>query len=147
MRSSLSTEAHSSEDATGESCQGSGSGAAARMVFEVHTREIGRVVMVEAAGRFTLTDGRTQLRDVIHVFASSGTKRFILNLARVEFIDSYGIGELARSFSVVRQAGGALKLASVSPRVLEVLAISRLNTIFDIYPDDHAAFEAFAHQG
>lgn len=99
--------------------------------------------MIEAVGRFTLTDGRTKLRDVIHVTAAAGAKRYILNLARVEFIDSYGIGELARSYSVVRQTGGAMKLVSVNPKVSEVLAISRLNTIFDMYPDENAALQAF----
>jgi anti-sigma B factor antagonist len=113
------------------------------MSFEVHRREIGRVVVIEAAGRLTLTDGRTKLRDVIHVTAANGAKLFILNLTRVEFIDSYGVGELARSYSVVRQAGGTIKLAALSPKVSEILAISRLNTIFDIFPDENAALQAF----
>jgi anti-sigma B factor antagonist len=113
------------------------------MAFEIQTKTAGRVVVIEAAGRFTLTEGRTKLRDVIHVAAAGGAKRFVLNLAQVEFIDSYGVGELARSYSVVRQAAGVLKLSAVNPKVLEVLAISRLNTIFDIYGDDYAALKAF----
>jgi len=68
------------------------------MGFQVHTRETGRVVVVEAVGKLTLTDGAIELRDIIHVFAANGTTRFVLNLARVEFIDSYGIGELVRSY-------------------------------------------------
>jgi anti-sigma B factor antagonist len=87
------------------------------MGFQVHTREVDRVVVVEAVGRLTLTDGHTRLRDLIHVSTGSGIKKFILNLARVEFIDSYGIGELVRSYSVVRQAGGEMKLSGVSQRV------------------------------
>jgi anti-sigma B factor antagonist len=113
------------------------------MAFQLHTREIGRVVVVEAVGRLTLTDGHTSLRDLIHVFTGNGTKRFILNLARVELIDSYGIGELARSYSVVRQAGGEMKLAAVNQKVLEVLEISRLSTIFEIYSEEGAALQAF----
>jgi anti-sigma B factor antagonist len=116
------------------------------MAFEVHTREVGSVVVIDAVGRLTLTDGQTKLRDVIHVSAGSGTKRFILNLARVDFIDSYGIGELARSYSVVRQTGGAMKLADVNQRVLDVLEISRLNTIFEIYAEEGAALRAFGQQ-
>jgi anti-sigma B factor antagonist len=111
--------------------------------FQVHTREIGRAVVIEAVGRFTLIDGHTRLRDVIHVFAANGTKRFVLNLARVDAIDSYGIGELARCYSVVRQAGGEMKLASLSQRVLEVLQISRLNTIFEIHSGEEAALHSF----
>jgi len=111
--------------------------------FQVNTREVGKVVVMEAVGRLTLTDGHTKLRDVIHVSAGSGSKRFILNLARVETIDSYGIGELARCYSAVRQAGGEVKLAGVSQKVLEVLEISRLNTFFDICADEAAALRTF----
>ena len=73
------------------------------MTFQLHTREIDRVVVVEAVGRLTLTDGHTKLRDLIHVLTGEGAKKFVLNLAQTEFIDSYGIGELVRSYSVVRQ--------------------------------------------
>ncbi len=113
------------------------------MGFQLQTREVGRVVVIEAAGRLTLTDGHTQLRDLIHVFSGYGSKKFILNLARVEYIDSYGIGELARSYSVVRQAGGEMKLAAVNEKILDLLKISRLNTFFDIQAGEDAALRAF----
>lgn len=113
------------------------------MGFQLDTREIGSVIVVEAAGRFTLTDGRTKLRDLVHVFTGYGAKKFILTLARVELIDSYGIGELVRSYSVVRQLGGEIKLANVNQRVLDVLMISRLNTLFEICSGEDAALQAF----
>lgn len=113
------------------------------MGLQLETREIGRVIVVEAAGKFTLTDGRTKLRDLVHVFTSSGRKKFILTLARVEVIDSYGVGELVRSHAVIRQIGGEMKLASVNQRVLDVLMISRLNTLFEICPGEDAAVQAF----
>ena len=117
------------------------------MGFQLHTREINHVVVVEAVGKLTLTDGHTKLRDLILVFTGSGAKRFILNLARVEFIDSYGVGELARSYSVVRQTGGEIKLAEVNGRVLEVLNISQLNRIFEIHSGEHTALQAFGQRG
>src|SRR5690242_19317501 len=98
------------------------------MGFQLTTRQIGRVVIIEAAGRLTLTDGHTKLRDQIHVSTGYGTRKFVLNLQRVEHIDSYGIGELVRSYSVIRQMAGEMKLAGVNERVSEVLKISRLNT-------------------
>jgi anti-sigma B factor antagonist len=113
------------------------------MGFQVHTREIGLALMIEAVGKLTLTDGHTKLRDAIHVSTANGKKRFVLNLAGIEMIDSYGIGELARCYSVVRQAGGELKFAAVSNRVLDVLHVSHLNTIFEIYPEEAAALQAF----
>jgi anti-sigma B factor antagonist len=116
------------------------------MGFQLHTRQIGRVVVVEAAGRLTLTDGHTKLRDLIHVSTGEGAKKFILNLAQVEYIDSYGVGELVRSYSVIRQTGGELKLAYVSQKVLDVLEISHLNRIFEIYADEGAALQAFGQR-
>jgi anti-sigma B factor antagonist len=102
------------------------------MGFQLGTREIGRVIVVEAVGRFTLADGQTKLRDLIHVFTGYGARKFVLTLARVEVIDSYGVGELVRSYSVVRQMGGEIKLAGVNQKVLDVLSVCRLNTFFEI---------------
>jgi anti-sigma B factor antagonist len=112
------------------------------MGLQLDAREVDRVIVVEAAGRLTLTDGHTKLRDLIHVHTGDGAKKFVLNLARLEFVDSYGIGELARSYSVVRRAGGDIK-ASVSRRVLEILEISRLTTVFEIHPEESAALKSF----
>ncbi|MFZ0738461.1 MAG: STAS domain-containing protein [Candidatus Acidiferrales bacterium] len=116
------------------------------MGFQLETRTIERVVVVEAVGRLTLTDGHTKLRDLIHVLIGDGAKKFILNLERVEFIDSYGIGELARCYSVVRQMGGAMKLGGVNQKVLDLLTMSKLNTIFEIYAGESAALQAFGHR-
>jgi len=113
------------------------------MGFQLDTREIGPVVVVEAVGRFTLTDGQTKLRDLIHVFTGYGARKFILTLARVELIDSYGVGELVRSYSVVRQMGGEIKLAGVNQKVLDVLNVCRLNTFFEICPGEDAALQTF----
>jgi anti-sigma B factor antagonist len=111
--------------------------------FELQTRRVERIVVVEAVGRLTLTDGHTKLRDLIHVSTGEGAKKFILNLARVEYIDSYGVGELVRSYSVIRQTGGELKLACVNQKVLDVLEISRLSRIFEIYAEEVAALQSF----
>jgi anti-sigma B factor antagonist len=114
------------------------------MGFQLDAEEVDGVVVVKAAGRLTLIDGHTKLRDLAHVFTGAGAKKFVLNLAQVEFVDSYGVGELARCYSVVRRAGGDMKLASVNVKVLGVLEISRLTTVFQIYPDEGAAVESFA---
>lgn len=113
------------------------------MSFQIRTREVGRLTVIEAVGRLTLTDGHTRLRDQLHVSTGGGAKRFILNLEGVEFIDSYGIGELVRCYSVVRQAGGEMKLAGVQKKVLNILEISHLTAIFEIFPGEQAAVQAF----
>ena len=113
------------------------------MGFQISTRELDRIIVVDMAGRLTLSDSRTQLRDLIHVFSGNGHKRFLLNLAGVDFVDSDGMGELVRCYSTIRQRGGEMKLVHVHERVQNLLQITRLNTLFEIYSEEQVALQAF----
>jgi anti-sigma B factor antagonist len=113
------------------------------MGFQVSARELDRIVIVDVLGRLTLSDSRTQLRDLIHVFTGNGRKRFLINLAGVDFVDSDGLGELTRCYSIVRQAGGDMKLVHVHQRVQALLQLTRLINLFQIHTDEHAAVQAF----
>lgn len=113
------------------------------MGFQITTREFDRIIVVNAVGKLTFHDSRTQLRDLIHVLSNNGHKKFLLNLAGVEYMDSDGMGELVRCYSVVRQKGGEMKLAQVSKRVADLLQITRLNTLFEIYSEEQVALRAF----
>ena len=113
------------------------------MAIQVEVREVGRIVIVDVVGRMTLNDGRTRLRDLIHVFTGNGRKKFLLNLAGVEFVDSDGLGELTRCYSVVRQVGGEMKLVHVHPRVQALLELTRIVNLFEIHSAEYAALEAF----
>ena len=111
--------------------------------FQVTTREVGGIIVVDAVGRLTLSDSRTQLRDLIHVFCGNGHKKFLLNLAGVDFMDSDGMGELVRCYSIVRQGSGEMKLVQVNQKVQELLQVTRLNTLFEIYGEERVALQAF----
>jgi anti-sigma B factor antagonist len=113
------------------------------MGFQVSTREVGRIIVLDAAGRLTLGAGGTKLGDSVNVFVSSGHKKFLLNLAGVHFIDSYGIGELVRCYSVIRRMGGEMKLVRVNQSVLDLLQITRLDTLFDIHSEELIALREF----
>ena len=113
------------------------------MGFQVAAREVNRVIVVDVVGRLTLTDGRTQLRDLVHVFTSNGHKKFLINIEDVDFVDSNGLGELTRCFCSVRQAGGDMKLVHVNARVQGLLEMTRINNLFEIHTEEHAALEAF----
>jgi len=113
------------------------------MGFQVSTRELDRIIVVDAVGRLTLSDSRTRLRDLIHVLSGNGHKKFLLNLAGVDFMDSDGMGELVRCYSVVRQRGGEMKLVQVNKKVQDLLQITRLNTLFEIYSEEQVALQAF----
>ena len=113
------------------------------MGFQITTREFDRIIVVNAVGKLTFHDSRTQLRDLIHVLSNNGHKKFLLNLAGVEYMDSDGMGELVRCYTVVRHKGGEMKLAQVSKRVADLLEITRLNTLFEIYSEEQVALRAF----
>ncbi|HEX6906432.1 MAG TPA: STAS domain-containing protein [Terriglobales bacterium] len=113
------------------------------MPFQVEARELDRIVVVDCVGRLTLGDGRTQLRDLVHVFTGNGRKKFLINLAGVDFVDSDGLGELTRCYSIVRQAGGEMKLVHVHQRVQALLELTRLINLFEIHHAEHSALQAF----
>jgi len=113
------------------------------MPFQVEARELDRIVVVDCVGRLTLGDGRTQLRDLVHVFTGNGRKKFLINLAGVDFVDSDGLGELTRCYSIVRQAGGEMKLVHVHQRVQALLELTRLVKLFEIHYAEHSALQAF----
>lgn len=113
------------------------------MGFQVATRELDRIIVVDVVGRLTLSDNRTQLRDLVHVFTGNGRKKFLINLAGVDFVDSDGLGELTRCYSIVRQVGGEMKLVHVHKKVQALLELTRLINLFEIHSEERAALQAF----
>ncbi|HJY88002.1 MAG TPA: STAS domain-containing protein [Candidatus Acidoferrales bacterium] len=113
------------------------------MSFKAHARELGDVAIIDASGSLTLGSGGTALRDLVHVLASKGQKKFLLNLREVDFIDSFGIGELARCYATVRMRGGQLKLVHLAQRVQDLLQITKLHTLFEIHTDEQTALGGF----
>jgi len=113
------------------------------MGLHITTREFGRVIVVDVVGKLTISESRTQLRDLIHVLSGTGHKRFLLNLAGVDYVDSDGMGELVRCYSTVRQRGGEMKLVQVNKRVADLLQITRLNTLFEIHSEEQIALHSF----
>jgi anti-sigma B factor antagonist len=107
------------------------------------TREVSHVTIVDINGRITLGEETGQLRDAVRNLIAAGKKKIVLNLAHVDFIDSSGVGELVSSFTAVRNAGGDLKLFSLSKKVQDVLNVTKLYTIFDIKDDEFTAVKSF----
>ena len=113
------------------------------MSVKVSTRQVGKVTVVEAAGRITAGEAVTSLRDTIRTLASSGHKRLLLNLAEISYIDSSGIGELVAGFTTLSHQGGAMKLLKLSKRVEDVLKMTKLYTVFEVYDDEAKAVASF----
>jgi anti-sigma B factor antagonist len=109
----------------------------------ITTREVSHVTIVDINGRITLGDETGQLRDTVRNLVAAGKKKIILNLARVDYIDSSGVGELVGSFTTVRNAGGELKLLNLTQKVHDVLHVTKLYTVFDIKDDEFTAVKSF----
>jgi len=109
----------------------------------ITTREVSHVTILDLTGRITLGDETGQLRDTVRQLISAGKKKIVLNLAQIDYIDSSGVGELVSSFTAVRNAGGELKLYSLSKKVHDILQVTKLYTVFDIKDDEFTAVKSF----
>jgi anti-sigma B factor antagonist len=105
---------------------------------------VGDVTVIDCAGRITLGEGSSTLRDAIRDLVGKGNKKILLNLAEISYIDSSGIGELVSSFTSVSNAGGSLKLLKLTKRVQDLLQITKLYTVFEVFDDEAAAIRSFA---
>lgn len=105
---------------------------------------IGDVTVVDAAGRITLGENTTSFRNVIHQLTAGGRKKILVNLADVTYIDSSGIGELIAAFTTVKHQGGAVKLLSPTKRVYDLLHITKIYTVFEVFDDRAKAVSSFS---
>jgi anti-sigma B factor antagonist len=111
--------------------------------MKASTRQLDGVTVVDFSGRITLGEGSVVLRDTIRDLLSKGSKKILLNLGDVTYIDSSGIGELVSAFTTVRNGGGELKLLNLTKKVHDLLQITKLYTVFDIKDDEASAIAAF----
>lgn len=100
--------------------------------------------MIDVAGRITLGEGSSALREALRDLVGKNQKKILLNLGDVTYIDSSGIGELVSGFTTVTNSGGSLKLLNLNKRVKDLLQITKLYTVFDVHEDEAAAIRSFA---
>jgi anti-sigma B factor antagonist len=106
-------------------------------------REAGPVTIVDLSGRIALGEGSALLRKTVRDLLDSGQSRILLNLGDVNYIDSSGIGELVSGFTAVRNRSGELKLLNLTKKVHDLLQLTKLFTVFDVYSDESTAVRSF----
>ena len=106
-------------------------------------RDAGKVTVVDLSGRITLGDGSALLRKTIRGLLDDQRTKILLNLADVDYIDSSGIGELVSGFTAVKNRSGELKLLHLTKKVRDLLQITKLYTVFDVYSDEATALRSF----
>jgi anti-sigma B factor antagonist len=113
------------------------------MSMKFKTRQVDGVTVLDLSGKITLGEGSVTLRDAIKDTLAKGQSKILLNMADISYIDSSGLGELVSAFTTVKNAGGELKLLSLTKKVKDVLQITKLYTVFDIKDDEAAAISSF----
>ena len=112
--------------------------------MEIHTRTVGDVHVLDISGKITLGEATANIRHTISDLLVNGGKKIVLNLTDVNYIDSSGIGELVRTYTTVTNEGKELKLLNLTNKVRELLVITKLLTVFQVYENEHAAVTSFA---
>jgi anti-sigma B factor antagonist len=114
------------------------------MSIKLNTRQVGDVTVMDLAGRITLGEGSSTMRDALKELVAKGEKKILLNLSEVSYIDSSGIGELVSGFTTVTNHGGHLRLLGLNKRVKDLLQVTKLYTVFEVFEDEAEAVRSFA---
>ena len=112
--------------------------------MQIEERTVGDVLILDVKGRITLGEGDEILKDKVNSLLHQGLKKIVLNLAEVPYIDSAGLGEIVRTYTTVSRQGGSLKLLSLTKRITDLLAITKLLTVFETYESENEAVQSFA---
>ncbi len=112
--------------------------------LNITERQAGDVSILDMSGKVTIGEGSIALRNTIRRLLGEGKKSILLNLADVGYIDSSGIGELVSSFTAVKKEGGTLKLLSLTQKIQDLLAITKLLTVFDTFDDEGEALSSYS---
>ena len=115
------------------------------MSMNVKLRHVGGVTVLDLSGKITLGEGSIGLRDAVRDALAAGSKKILLNIGDVNYIDSAGLGELVGAYTSVKNAGGELKLTNLSKKVKDLLVITKLLTVFDVKENEKDAIAAFAY--
>jgi anti-sigma B factor antagonist len=106
-------------------------------------RYVGDVAIIDVSGRITLGEGAGMLRGLIRDLAKADERELLINLTAVSYMDSAAIGELVGAYASITSAGGAIKLLNPQGRVSEILAVTKLYTVFETFSDETLALSSF----
>lgn len=112
------------------------------MQLRLSTRTIDGVLIVDCHGRIIFGEESAVLRDTVRKLIAENN-RIVLNLGGVNYIDSGGLGTLVSLYTTAHNAGGAVKLANLTQRVGDLLQVTKLLTVFEVFDNEHQAVEAF----
>jgi anti-sigma B factor antagonist len=113
------------------------------MALEIHEREREGITVLELKGRITVGPEATALRDKVSQLTAEGKRNLVLELSGVDFIDSTGLGALVICATSLRKLGGNVKLVNLNRRNIELLVMTKLATVFEIFTDEQDAISSY----
>ena len=111
--------------------------------MKINVRQSDGVTIIQVKGKVTIGEGDVALRQAVHDVLDSGAKNVLVDLAEVTTIDSSGVGELVSSYTTVTNRGGKLKLLNLPAKVSDILQITQLITVFEIFDNEQTAIATF----
>lgn len=111
--------------------------------LKIGTRRSGSVVIVDLEGQIRLGETNINLHKTIQDLVVAGERKVLLNLAAVTHIDSSGLGELVSGHATLEKNGGEMKLLNLTERVSELMMITKLLTVFDVFENEAEAVASF----
>jgi len=108
------------------------------------TRGIGEVAVIDVDGKILLGEGDVEIKRTVDDLLKKGKKNILLNLAKVPYLDSAGLGEIIRCYTTLRKSGGSFRLLSPNQRIIDLLTITKLLNVFDWYDNEEAALKSFS---
>ena len=113
------------------------------MALDIQEREREGIVILDLSGRLIVGESVSSLREKIRELSDAGKVNVVLNLQELEYIDSTGLGGLVISYTTLKKAGGALKILNLSKRNVELLVLTKLTTVFELFADEQDAINSF----
>lgn len=115
------------------------------MALKMNVREVDGIAVVGLDGRVVLGDESNALREQVKKMLAAGKKKIVLDMGNVTYIDSTGLGTLVAAHHSARTQGAYLKLSNLGKKFQEILQVTKLLTVFDVYPSESAAISSFGH--
>src|SRR3979411_1425213 len=112
--------------------------------MQIDERTVGDVVVLDLKGKVTLGQGDELLKDKVNSLVNQGHRKIVLNLAGVPYVDSAGLGEIVRTYTTVSRQGGSMKLLNLTKRITDLLAITKLLTVFETFDAESDAVKSFS---
>jgi anti-sigma B factor antagonist len=112
--------------------------------MEIQERTLQDVVVLDLTGKLTIGEGDELLKERISNLIQQGHRNLLLNLEGVPYVDSAGLGEIVRTYTTVSRQGGKLKLVNLTKRITDLLAITKLLTVFETYESEDEAVKSFS---